>query len=126
MGTGDRLRSFLGYVAGRVGVDEADVLGADLMTHDLTPSTLSGVDREFVSAPRLDNQVTCYAGLEALLAAEPSGHVRCWRCSTTRGSTSDHGAQSELLLTVLERVVLAGGGDRRLPAPIAGLGGGVG
>lgn len=113
-GTGDRLRSFLGYVAGRVGVDETDVLGADLMTHDLTPSTLSGVDREFVSAPRLDNQVTCYAGLEALLAAEPSGHVPVLALFDHEevGSTSDHGAQSELLLTVLERVVLAGGGDR--------------
>ena len=41
------------------------------MTHDLTPSTVSGVDGELVSAPRLDNQATCYAGLEAFLAAEP-------------------------------------------------------
>jgi len=47
-----------------------DILGADLMTHDLTPSTLAGVDDELVSAPRLDNQATCYAGLEAFLAAE--------------------------------------------------------
>ena len=113
-GAGTRPRSLFGYLAERFEVAPADNLSADLMTHDLTPSTLSGVDREFVSAPRLDNQVTCYAGLEALLAAEPSGHVPVLALFDHEevGSTSDHGAQSELLLTVLERVVLAGGGDR--------------
>ena len=70
-GVGDGARSFLDYVAEHAGVDADDVLGADLMTHDLTPSRLVGVDRELVSAPRLDNQATCYAGLEAFLAAEP-------------------------------------------------------
>lgn len=113
-GAGDRVRSFLAYVAEVAGVDVADVLGADLMTHDLTPSTLIGADREFLSAPRLDNQTTCYAGLEALLAAEPLGYVPVLALFDHEevGSTSDHGAQSDLLLTALERVVLAGGGDR--------------
>ena len=61
-----------------------------------SPVDLSGVDREFVSAPRLDNQVTCYAGLEAFLAAEPSGHVPVLALFDHEevGSTSDHGAQS--------------------------------
>ena len=31
------------------------------MTHDLAPSAVVGVDKELVSAPRLDNQGTCYA-----------------------------------------------------------------
>ena len=62
-------RSFIGYVAEQAGVDPDDVLGADLMTHDLTPSRLTGVDDQFVSAPRLDNQASCYAGLEAFLDA---------------------------------------------------------
>ncbi len=108
-GAGDRVRSFLGYVAEAAGVDVADVLGADLMTHDLTPSALIGADREFVSAPRLDNQATCYAGLEAFLAAEPRGYVPVLALFDHEevGSTSDHGAQSDLLLTVLERIVLA-------------------
>ena len=33
----------------------------------------SAPTRELLSAPRLDNQATCYAGLEAFLAAEPRG-----------------------------------------------------
>jgi len=113
-GAGGRVRSFLPYVAEAAGVDAADVLGADLMTHDLTPSTLIGADREFLSAPRLDNQTTCYAGLEALLGAEPLGYVPVLALFDHEevGSTSDHGAQSDLLLTALERVVLTDGGDR--------------
>jgi aspartyl aminopeptidase len=128
-GVGSGSRSFLAYVAERAGVDEADVLGADLMTHDLTPSTLAGVDGELVSAPRLDNQATCYAGLEAFLAAEPGEHVPVLVLFDHEevGSQSDHGAQSELLHTVLERITLAAGGGRedflrRLPGSMVASG----
>lgn len=113
-GVGDGIGDVVGYVARRADVDPGDVLAADLMTHDLTPSTLVGADRELVSAPRLDNQGTCYAGLEAFLAAEPAGHLPVLALFDHEevGSTSDHGAQSELLLTVLERITLAAGGTR--------------
>lgn len=113
-GVGTSPRSFLDYAAQWAGVDPADLLSADLMTHDLTPSTLIGVDGEFVSAPRLDNQGTCYAGLEAFLSAEPNGYLPVLALFDHEevGSTSDHGAQSDLLLTTLERIVLSAGGDR--------------
>lgn len=85
---GDAPRSFVGFVAERADIDPADVLGFDLMTHDLTPSLVWGAEGEFLSAARLDNQATCYAGLEALLAAptgrRPAPRCRYWRCSTTR------------------------------------------
>ena len=112
-GTGDQ-RSFLGYVAAQAGVDESDVLGFDLMTHDLAPSRITGVDGDFVSAPRLDNQATCYAGLEALLAAPAERYVPVLALFDHEevGSQSDHGAQSDLLPTVLERITLADGGGR--------------
>ena len=116
-------RSFIGYVAQRAGVDPDDVLGADLMTHDLTPSAVTGVDLEFVSAPRLDNQASCYAGLEAFLNAPAAQYLPVLALFDHEevGSTSDHGADSDLLLVTLERVDLAAGGGRadflrRLPA----------
>ncbi len=107
-------RAFVDYVAQRAGVDPGAVLAADLMTHDLTGSTLVGADRELVSAPRLDNLGTCYAGLEAFLAAAPRGYVPVLALFDHEevGSTSDHGAHSELLPTVLERITLASGGAR--------------
>lgn len=117
-GLGDTAGSFLGFVAAAAGVDAEDVLAADLMTHDLTPSTVWGENGEFVSAARLDNQGTCYAGLAALLDLDTA--PRSPACIPVLalfdheevGSTSDHGAQSDLLLTTLERIVLASGGGR--------------
>jgi aspartyl aminopeptidase len=113
-GAGDLPRPLLDYVAGRFDVAAEDVLSADLMTHDLTPSHLIGVDEGLVSAPRLDNQGTCYAGLEALLAAEPRDHLPVLALFDHEevGSTSDHGAQSDFLRTTLERIVAGWGGDR--------------
>ena len=113
-GSGGGPQSFIGYVAEQAGIDPDDVLGADLMTHDLTPSRLSGFDDQFVSAPRLDNQASCYAGLEAFLDAASAEHLPVLALFDHEevGSTSDHGAGSELLLTTLERIVLASGGGR--------------
>ena len=113
-GAGAAPRSFVGYVAEQAGLEPDDVLGADLMTHDLTPSRLTGVEEEFVSAPRLDNQASCYAGLEAFLDATSIEYLPVLALFDHEevGSTSDHGADSELLLTTLERIVLAGGGGR--------------
>ncbi|MDT5011069.1 MAG: aspartyl aminopeptidase [Mycobacterium sp.] len=128
-GVGVGPRSFLQYVAEQAGVDVDDVLGADLMTHDVQPSGVVGADGDLLSAPRLDNQATCYAGLQALLDAEPGDHIPVLALFDHEevGSTSDHGAQSNLLTTVLERIVLAENGSRedylrRLPASVVASG----
>ncbi len=113
-GGGEEPGAFVDYVAERAGVAAGDVLAADLMTHDLTGSTVIGADASLLSAPRLDNQCSCYAGMEALLAAEPQGFLPVLALFDHEevGSSSDHGAQSDLLSTVLERIVLAAGGSR--------------
>lgn len=116
-GVGNAAESFVGYVAGQAGVVPGDVLSADLMTHDLTLCAVVGADESLLSAPRLDNQASCYAGLEALLALDDTRPgaflpVLVLFDHEEVGSTSDHGAQSNLLETVLERIVLAAGGSR--------------
>ncbi|EOM74409.1 M18 family aminopeptidase [Rhodococcus rhodnii] len=115
-GLGDTPRSFLAYIADRAEVAPDDVLGFELMTHDCAPSRVTGVDSEFVSAPRLDNQGTCYAGMHALLAAAdaPGDFVPVLALFDHEevGSMSERGAFSDLLNSVLERIVLARGGGR--------------
>jgi aspartyl aminopeptidase len=117
-GVGAEAMSFIDFVAERAGFSPAGVLAADLMTHDLTPSTVIGAGADLLSAPRLDNQASCYAGMEALLAlehaSEPGGYLPVLVLFDHEevGSSSDHGAQSDLLGTVLERIVLAAGGTR--------------
>ena len=115
-GVGNSPRSFISYVADREGVDPHSVLGWELMTHDLAPSAVVGVESELVSAPRLDNQGTCYAGTQALLAAVENPTdvtpVLALFDHEEVGSMSDRGAFSDLLNTVLERIVLGRGGGR--------------
>lgn len=108
-------RAFLPWVAEQAGVDASAVLGFELMAHDTQPSALTGANGELVSAPRLDNQATCFAALRALLDHEPVDGVRPVVALFDHeevGSTSERGAQSDLLITVLERIVLAQGGTR--------------
>ena len=70
-GVGSGTRSFLGYVAEQAGVDAADVLGVDLMTHDLTPSTLAGPTASCSARRGWTTRPPATPGLEAFLAAEP-------------------------------------------------------
>lgn len=95
-----------------------DVLGWDLMLHDLTPPARLGRHRELVASARLDNLLSCWAGLEALLdAVRTSGAptatpVLCLYDHEEVGSTSATGADGDLLADVLERITLSRGGGR--------------
>lgn len=104
----------LPWLGAQADVNASDVLGFELMTFDTQPSALIGANRELVSAPRLDNQATCFAGLQALLAAS-AGDIQPVLVLFDHeevGSTSERGAQSDFLATTLERIVGAAGGTR--------------
>lgn len=109
---------FLGWLGEREGFAAEEVLGFELMTADVAPSGRVGADGWLVAAPRLDNQATCFAGLQAFLAATTEQPVPGRRSALVLfdheevGSSSERGAASDLLLTVLERIVLASDGTR--------------
>ncbi len=96
-----------------------DVVHWDLMFHDLTPSAIFGAHNEFFAAPRIDNLLSVHAATTALLGA-PTGATESFGAIPVVaffdheevGSTSSTGAASPSLPTVLERSVLARGGDR--------------
>jgi aspartyl aminopeptidase len=106
-----------GFVAHELGVSADDVLGWDLMLHDLAPGALVGRDEELLGSARLDNLASCWAAVEALTEVAPSAGdgpvpMVCLFDHEEVGSTSDRGAASSLLPTVLERSVSARGGSR--------------
>jgi aspartyl aminopeptidase len=110
--------AFASFVAEELQVAAPDLLGWDLMLHDVTPSTVAGMSGELVSAPRLDNLCSSWAALEALLAVteagSPGGPIPMVVLFDHEeiGSTSDRGAASTLLPAITERVVLSLGGGR--------------
>jgi aspartyl aminopeptidase len=108
---------FRSFVAKELGVVRDDVLGWDVMLHDLAPGAVLGRDDELIGSARLDNLASCWAALEALTEISPSVEagpipVVCLFDHEEIGSTSDRGAGSQVLPTTLERTVLARGGDR--------------
>ena len=110
-------RSFAAEVADELGTPPSSLRGWELMVHDVSPSRLVGRHEELVSAPRLDNQGSCYAGLRAFVDAcdAPTPEVRPVLALFDHeevGSTSDRGANSSFLSAVLERIVWLAGGDR--------------
>lgn len=109
---------FLRFVAEEVDVDPSDIRGWDLMFHDLTAPTRLGRRGELIASARLDNLLSCWAGLEALAGstltpAPPAAvPVLCLFDHEEVGSTSATGADGALLAQVLERSVSARGGSR--------------
>ena len=117
---------FRGYLGSVVGVDAADVLSWDVMTHDLQPARRIGRDLDLIAAPRLDNLATSYAGVQALIEAVDGVSQPTATGPTASspipvlvlfdheevGSQSERGALSTLLPAVLERIVSARGGGR--------------
>jgi aspartyl aminopeptidase len=104
---------FVEYLGERCGVSPEDILGWEAMCHDVTPPAVLGVDASLITAPRLDNLASCFAGLEALLAvgrpALADGSVRPVLAVFDHeevGSESATGAAGPLLEQVL--VELAG------------------
>ena len=107
------MRDLLSTQLQGVGVDvpASSILEYDLSFYDTQPAALVGLDNEFIASARLDNLLSCQAGLEAFVAGLETS------CAATRvlalfdheevGSGSDIGANGNMLLNLLERLAPA-------------------
>jgi len=105
------LRSLLvkELAAGNVRAEAGDILGYDLCLYDTQPSTRSGVNGEFLHAPRLDNLASCLSALSALLSTDKARESTCGVVLYDHeevGSRSSQGAAGTFLRDCLERIVL--------------------
>ena len=107
-GLGSEGPSFVAYLASRIETEPDDILGWDVMAHDLTPATIGGLEDEFLISARIDNQLSCFLAVEALAAvAEQAGPripMICLFDHEEVGSVSTTGAASPLLGRVIERL----------------------
>ena len=98
---------FAHWVADRLSVVATEIVSWDLMLHDLTPPALLGSQQELLASARLDNLVSCWSALVALLSCEPTDGVTPVVCLFDHeevGSESATGAAGPLLTAVLERL----------------------
>ncbi len=107
------------------GVSARDLLGFDLMAHDVQPASLAGARGELISAPRLDNLASCHAAVSALVrASRAKSPPRATQGVVLYdheevGSRSVQGASGPLLSDGLARIVAACGGSEPQGLPRA-------
>lgn len=95
-------------------VSAADILGFDLGLYEIEKGAVIGLNEEFISAGRLDDMWMVYAGIQALVESKPNKSTKVMVCMDNEeiGSLTAQGANSALLLNILERITLALGKDR--------------
>lgn len=93
-------------------VAREDILGFDLYLADATPACTFGAHNELISSGRLDDLSMCFAGLEALLASQPTDTTQVLAIfdNEETGSQTKQGAGSPFLSYMLKRIALAQGG----------------
>ncbi len=93
-------------------VAREDILDFDLYLADATPACTFGAHNELISSGRLDDLSMCFAGLEALLASQPTDTTQVLAIfdNEETGSQTKQGAGSSFLSYMLKRIALAQGG----------------
>lgn len=93
-------------------VAREDILDFDLYLADAAPACTFGAHNELISSGRLDDLSMCFAGLEALLASQPTDTTQVLAIfdNEETGSQTKQGAGSPFLSYMLKRIALAQGG----------------
>jgi aspartyl aminopeptidase len=86
--------------------DVASVMDYELSFYDTQPSAIIGLQNEFIAASRLDNLLSCYAGLQALIQSD-TNQPALFICTDHEevGSASACGAQGPMLEHCLQRII---------------------
>jgi aspartyl aminopeptidase len=85
--------------------DIKEIYEYDLSLYDTQPASLVGLQQEFIASARLDNLLSCYLGLQALIAAPGEQSVLLLLTDHEEvGSQSDVGARGNLLNGFLQRL----------------------
>ncbi|RDL40589.1 Zn-dependent exopeptidase [Venustampulla echinocandica] len=102
-------------IAEHAGVDVEDVVDFEMVLYDTQKACLGGINNELIFSARLDNLGMTYCAVEGLIeslsspeALDDESSIRLVTCFDHEeiGSTSAHGAASNLLPAVLRRLAV--------------------
>lgn len=106
----------LAVLADELGCNIDDINDFELCLYDTQPSAVGGLNNEFIFSPRCDNLMTCFASIEGICnaveaeaatgKASEEENIRCVILFDNEevGSVSNHGAESNLLPSFVEKV----------------------
>ncbi|USW57782.1 Putative peptidase M18 [Septoria linicola] len=103
----------ISLIAKEAGVEAQEVLDFELVLYDMQPSTIGGINDEFIFSARLDNLGMTYCAVEGLIQSVESASalkgdptIRLIACFDHEeiGSQSAQGADSNMLPSVIRRL----------------------
>ncbi len=94
---------FEAWILHEAGVDNGQLLAHELSFYDTQKGSFVGVDGEFISVARLDNLLSCYIGMKAVIDTDTSMVLACMDHEEV-GSDSHVGAGGTFLEEVLSRI----------------------
>jgi aspartyl aminopeptidase len=102
---------FAAFIAGRAGLD-VPPLWWELSLFDVQGAAVIGADRSLLASGRLDNQLSCWSAIHALITSTPADHLAMVVLNDHEevGSSSTTGAAGPFLEQVVDRLVTARGG----------------
>ncbi|KAN0060290.1 hypothetical protein ACQY0O_007619 [Thecaphora frezii] len=104
----------LDLLASELGVAVEQIQDFELSLYDTQPASIGGIHNEFIHSPRLDNQMSCFCATEGLIASvssasalDESTSIRAIALFDNEevGSVSTHGAESNMLSSLVHRLV---------------------
>ena len=110
----DDTSSFIDVIASWSGLDANSIVAHELSLFDCQPAALIGLEKDLVASGRIDNQVSCWAAVEALIALDegdadrPTSVIALFDHEEV-GSSSTVGASGPWLEWILEALH---GGER--------------
>lgn len=100
-------RAMLKAELAREDIDDVDkILDYELSFYDVQGGGYVGLNEEFIASARLDNLLSCFIGLEALIESDSEeGALLICNDHEEVGSLSACGAQGPMLMNLLERLL---------------------
>ena len=96
-------------------VDKEDILDFDLYLYEYEKGSIIGPNEEFISSSRLDNLSMAHASLHGLIDSKGKSGINMVVIFDNEevGSSTKQGADSNMLLNIMERICLSLGKDRQ-------------
>lgn len=104
----------LNEISKELNVNKEEILDFDLFLYEYEKGCLIGPNEEFISTGRLDNLSMAHASLHGIIDAKGKSGINVAAVFDNEevGSSTKQGADSNMLLNILERICLALGKDR--------------
>lgn len=122
--------TLLSLLAQELSVAPEQIQDFELSLFDTQPSSIGGAHNEFINSARLDNLMSCFCSVKAMiasaagsdLASSPSIRAICLFDNEEVGSVSNHGAESNMLPSLIRRLAAIRVGEGSATREISGDG----